>query len=152
MWKFGNLPNLKTLLTSTCKKKKMLAIMLCHALLSALGPWWFGWVWSHLLLPNPEWSPPSVFPQTHTHSNSDDDTPFQQLGSRPYEMGQCKSLFISRNILVPVSLFLFYIFLSIPQLLVCAIMAKIIILLKAEITVIWNSLCKTFCLLCFYYT
>lgn len=51
-------------------------------------------------------------------------------------MGQCKSLFISRNILVPVSLFLFYIFLSIPQLLVCAIMAKIIILLKTEITVI----------------
>ncbi|KAG7519676.1 hypothetical protein JOB18_013658 [Solea senegalensis] len=27
------------------------------------------------------------FPQTHTHSKHGDDTPFQQLCSRPYEMG-----------------------------------------------------------------
>lgn len=60
-------------------------------LLSGFGPWWFGWVWSHLLPPNPEWSPHPRFPQTHTHSNHGDDTPFQQLCSRPYEMGQWKS-------------------------------------------------------------
>lgn len=51
-------------------------------------------------------------------------------------MGQCKSLFISRNILVPVSLFPL---LHLPlhpttQLLVCAVMAKINILVKTEIT------------------
>lgn len=34
---------------------------------------------------------PPVPPQTHTHSNNGDDTPFQQLCSRPYEMGQWKS-------------------------------------------------------------
>lgn len=37
---------------------------------------------------------PSVPPQTHTHSNHGDDTPFQQLCSRPYEMGQWKSLHV----------------------------------------------------------
>lgn len=34
---------------------------------------------------------PPLFPQTHTHSNHGDDTPFQQLCARPYEMGQWKS-------------------------------------------------------------
>lgn len=65
-------------------------------LLSGFGPWWFGWVWSQLLPPNPEWSP-LCFPQTHTHSNHGDDTPFQQLCSRPYEMGQWKSLHLQNH-------------------------------------------------------
>lgn len=113
----------------------MLASCFVVPLLSGLGPWWFGWVWSHLLLPNPEWSP-LLSPQTHTHSNSDDDTPFQQLGSRPYEMGQCTSLFISRNIQFLCALF--YIFLPIPKLLVCAINSHQLV--KIEIAVIWNGL------------
>lgn len=53
MWKFGDLPNLKSW--------KMLALCFVVPLLSGLGPRWFGWVWSHLLLPNPEWSPPPHF-------------------------------------------------------------------------------------------
>lgn len=40
---------------------------------------------------------PSVSPQTHTHSNHGDDTPFQQLCSRPYEMGQWKSLHLQHH-------------------------------------------------------
>lgn len=64
-------------------------------LLSGFGPWWFVWVWSHLLPPNPEWSP-LCFPP-NTHSNHCDDTPFQQLCSRPYEMGQWKSLHLQNH-------------------------------------------------------
>lgn len=39
----------------------MLALCFVVPLLSGLGPRWFGWVWTHLLLPNPEWSPPPNF-------------------------------------------------------------------------------------------
>lgn len=94
MWKLGDLPNLNRLLIPTPKN---VSFTLCHA--STFRPWplmiWVGVISS--VTPNPEWSPPSRFPQTHTYSNSDDDTPFQQLCSRPYEMGQCESLLISRN-------------------------------------------------------
>lgn len=54
-------------------------------------------------------------------------------------MGQCESLFISRNILVPVSLFPFHTPSSIPPLLACAVMAKMITLVplvEAEIRII----------------
>lgn len=43
------------------------------------------------------WVKPPLFPQTHTHSNHGDDTPFQQLCSRPYEMGQWKSLHLQNR-------------------------------------------------------
>lgn len=43
------------------------------------------------------WVKPPLFPQTHTHSNHGDDTPFQQLCSRPYEMGQWKSLHLQNH-------------------------------------------------------
>lgn len=40
---------------------------------------------------------PTPLSQTHTHSNHGDDPPFQQFSSRPYEMGQWKSLHLKKK-------------------------------------------------------
>lgn len=63
-------------------------------LLSGFGPWWFGWVWSHLLPPNPEWSP-LCFPK-HTRIQTTAMTHHSNNSVRDHMKWVSGSLFISR--------------------------------------------------------
>lgn len=82
---FWNLLRLVKLLVCTCKKNVSLSLHFQALAPDDLGG--FGLFCYSLILTEA----PPVLTQTHTHSNNGDDTPFQQLCSRPYEMGQWKS-------------------------------------------------------------